>query len=683
MQVLDIEEIKKEYSFLYEDKENDKEIYFCNCGAITESDKKFIKDVPKHEQINCLFPEKSPTVGDILKESNKTEDGLTKYEDEFADLFKSIRLSQDDESGVKCVSCGKNFATLENQKKLMVDNSFFVSGYNILENDNELFLYYGKIRPDIKKEDSKYSIDFEQKYKYLKLDKITKKTYFKDIDVDEIEFDLDKTIKVTENIFAEEVQNIYNLYYIQLYINQLAKHVVDVNNTNVVEELLSEVRNRINHAGLDSIKKVVSIFLGIIKYSNLSTISLTKGCKFLYDLMKECDIPDSETLMKSGLTSPIPIFNYLVNNYIRKINEEVNEDNKEIHEFLFKSNQMVKMEINEKDKLQEAKSFEVVDLDEEKEIKIVYKENKDYKEGKISHNFNANKFQVMEISNDANASKFIFKNIKKFSDYKQLLKYFKFYDKHQIIALLQKYDMELLTKVIDLIYFRDFVDIKEFERIITIIKDFATQETFRYKPTLNIEKIVVDYSYVSKFEFVLYDDSVMMMEVLKFDPKREFNKIKTFKDLRDYHDNLVKYFNVVADKEKNAKFKEFVDRFKFLESREDYDGPLEFKIISTPAMLITEGVQMKHSASSYSKKVITESYLIGQVFDRTPNLPEEELVRFTIGFTFDSINGLEFHQVKGFANKPGTDRFKKLLMEFLTTKDISYRPIKDLKLANE
>jgi hypothetical protein len=44
---------------------------------------------------------------------------------------------------------------------------------------------------------------------------------------------------------------------------------------------------------------------------------------------------------------------------------------------------------------------------------------------------------------------------------------------------------------------------------------------------------------------------------------------------------------------------------------------------------------------------------------------------------------LEFHQVKGFANKPGTDRFKKLLMEFLTIKDISYRPIKDLKLQNE
>jgi hypothetical protein len=193
---------------------------------------------------------------------------------------------------------------------------------------------------------------------------------------------------------------------------------------------------------------------------------------------------------------------------------------------------------------------------------------------------------------------------------------------------------------------------------------------------------VIDYSYVDKFDFVYYDDSVMMMEVLKFDPKKHFNKIKTYYDLIEYHDNLIKYFNVVSDKEKNEKFRLFVDRFLFLESRKDYDGPLEIKLIKTPAMLIAEGVQMKHSASSYSKKVITESYLIGQLFDKTPDLPEDELVKFTIGFTFDSLNGLEFHQIKGFANKPASDRLKKLLMEFLTVKDISYRPIRDLKIKS-
>jgi hypothetical protein len=684
MQVLDVEEIKKEYSFLANDE--GREIYFCSCGAVTiiEKNKETAIANPlsteeineilvssPHERVNYLYP--------------KEENDSINDEDEFADLFKSIRLSEED--AIICSGCQKNFVTLENQKKLIVDNSYFISGYNVLEKDDDLFLYYSKIKSDIKKEskdgNEKYVLDFEQKKKYIRFNITSKKMFFKDIDMDEVEFDLNKITKITDSIFFEEVPNIYNLYYVQLYVSKLAKYVMDVNNANVVEELLGEVRNRFNHAGLNSIKKVITIFLGIIKYSNLSTIALTKGGKFLYDLMKECDIPNSEKLEKEGLTSPIPIFNYLVSNYIKKINEEVNEDNKEIHEFLFKSSQLVKMEIDEKDSKQEVKTFKVVDTGEEKEMRIVYKENKNYKEGKITHNANANKFQVTEISNDANASKFIYKKIENFSDYKQLLKYFKFYDKHQIITLLQKYDLELLSDVIDLIYFRDYVDIKEFERIITIIKDFAMQETLIYKPTLNMESFKIDYSYVKKFDFVYYDDSVMMMEVLEFDPRREFNKIKTFKELRDYHDNLVKYFNVVSDKEKNAKFKEFVDRFKFLESREDYDGALEFKLISTPAMLITEGVQMKHSASSYSKKVITESYIIGQVFDRTPSLSEDELTRFTIGFTFDSVNGLEFNQVKGFANKPGTDRFKKLLMEFLTVKDISYRPIKDLKLQSE
>lgn len=673
MKVLDLEEIKKEYSFLFEDEENVKEIYFCNCGAITERDKIFEPITPEHEQVNYLFPEENSSQGLVLSKDN---------DDEFQDLFKSIQLSQDDD-GFKCSGCNKNFATLENQNRLIVDNSFFVSGYNVLENDNELFLYYGKLKTNIIKTlDNKYTLDFEEVTKYVKYDKISKKIFFKDFSEDEIEFDLDEITKVADNIFSEEVKNIYNLYYIQVYIGKLAKYVVDINNTNVVEELLSETKNRFNYAGLDIIKKVVSIFFGIIKYSNLSTIALTKGCNFLYDLMKECDIPTSEKLQESGLTSPIPIFNYLVSNYINRINEEVNEDNREVHEFLFKSSQIIKMDIDEKDKKQEAKSFEIVALDKEKKMTITYKENKDYKT-KVTHNASANKFHVMELSNDANASKFIYKNIKNFSDYKQLLKYFKFYDKHQIITLLQKYEIELLTRVIDLIYFRDSVDIKEFERMITIIKDFMIQETLKIKPTLNMDNFKPDYSFVSKYEFIYYDDSIMMMEVLEFDPRKEFNRIKTFRELKDYHNNLVKYFNVVSDKEKNAKFKNFVARFKFLENRGNYTGPIELKLIETPAMLIAEGVQMKHSAGSYSKKVITESYIIGQIFDRTPDLPKEELTRFTIGFTFDSVNGLEFHQVKGIMNKPGTDRFKKLLMEYLTEKDISFRPIMDLKLRNE
>ena len=683
MQVLNPEELKKEYSFLFEDSEVGEDIYFCNCGTVTTIKKNNESTIVSNTDTNTLAA-RQETIREVLV--SKPEERVAylypdkDHDDDFESLFKSIKMSEN-EQGVVCDGCKKNFSVIEHVQKLIPNNYFFISGYNMALDNNNLFLYYAKARPIIKKEQKEYVVNIEQDVKYIRYDNTTKKTWFKDFDADEREFDLDGIIKAVNSMFDEEIKNIHNLYYVQVYIGQLSKYVMDVQNTNVVEELIKESQNKFNYIGLNPIKKTVSIFLAIIKYSNLSTIALTKGCKFLYDIMVECDIPNSNYLLEHNLTSPIPIFNFLVKNYINKINEEVNEDNKHVHEFIFKSSQLIKMDIDEKDKKQEVKSFDVVEMDEEKEMKIVYKDNKNYKT-KVSKNTNANKFEVLELSQDATASKFIFKIIRNFSDYKHLLKYFKFYNKHQIINLLQKYDINLLTKVVDMIYFRDAVDISEFERILMIIKDFSKQETLRYKPTMNIDGCIIDYSYVEKFDFTYYDDSVMMMEVLGFDPRRHFNKIKAYNDLMEYHDNLVKYFNVVSDKEKNAKFKDFVNRFRFLENREDYDGPIELRLIETPAMLITEGIQMKHSASSYSKKVITESYLIGQIFDKSTDLPDGELDRFTIGFTFDSVNGLEFHQVKGFANKSGSDRFKKLLMEYLTAKDISYRPIKDLKLQN-
>ena len=65
------------------------------------------------------------------------------------------------------------------------------------------------------------------------------------------------------------------------------------------------------------------------------------------------------------------------------------------------------------------------------------------------------------------------------------------------------------------------------------------------------------------------------------------------------------------------------------------------------------------------------------------NRPEDEQEKFTIGFKYNSRDGLEFDQVKGFANQLGSNRLKNLMMEFLTEKDVSFRPIQDLKLKAE
>jgi len=595
------------------------------------------------------------------------------------ELYKSIKSGIGKE--VRCPGCQKNFSTINNQKTLIPTNKYFISAFECSEMNDNLLIFYKKYKAyiQINNEEmhakNKYVLLFNQQKKYIRFEKSTKKFFFKGFVEEEVEFDLDQVIKYTNEMFKEDCDTICGIYNLHIYINLIAKNVIDANNINVVNELLSEIRGTTNNAGLSVIKKIVSIFFGIIKYSNLSTIALTKDSNFLYDLMLECDIPDSQAMIESQATSPMKIFNFLIKNYIQKINEEVNEDNKEKHEFTFKSKTLIHSE-------EDPDKVFVKTIDKEAELKISYKINDNYKT-KVQNDMSSGAYEVLKISDDANASKFIFKKIRNFSDFKKILKYFKFYNKQEIIELLQKYNLDLLIEVIDIIYFRDRADIKELSRILDLISDFIKTKTLEIRPVINKSDLIINYGFVKEFDFSFYDDCIMMMEVLEFDPKRHFLKIRKYSELLQYHDNLVRFFNVVSDKEKSKKFKDFVDRFRFLESKEDYDGPLSIKLIDSPGMLIKEGVIMKHSASSYSKKVISNIYLIGQVYDNTENIDNDELKRFTIGFTFHNIKGLEFDQVKGFGNKQGSDRFKKLLMEFLTIKDISYRPIKDLKIQNE
>ena len=46
----------------------------------------------------------------------------------------------------------------------------------------------------------------------------------------------------------------------------------------------------------------------------------------------------------SGATSPVKIFNFLVTKYINRLNQEVNEEDKESHDFKFKSKQRIEYE---------------------------------------------------------------------------------------------------------------------------------------------------------------------------------------------------------------------------------------------------------------------------------------------------------------------------------------------------
>lgn len=641
--ILNLDEIKKEYSFYLKGNESDR--YFCNCGE------QFLSD--NEEEI---------------LELEKVLSGDDDEDEIFGDVYKDIRLALD--KNISCPHCEKNYNDPDVRRKLISIGNYFISGFEYEDTDENLILYYAKACPEIYVTANDSNITFQESIKYIRFEKETKKLYYQDFgDVDEVEFDLDGVIKYVEIFFTNETDKIVNFFKLHMYINILANYVSDTKGSNIVSDFLDFVRSAPSQVGIPYIKKLLSIFYGIIKYSNLSTIALTKDSQFLYDLMLECDIPSSTEMKDSGATSPVKIFNFLVNKYINKLNEEVRAEDKDSQDFAYKSKQRIEYE-KEKNKEEDELNYDVVEDDSE--ANYIIRENKDYKGGKVVRV--DGKYQVLDAVEDGTISKFIYNHIENFSQYKQIIKYFKFYDKKSVITMLQKHDLDLLTHAIDVIYFRDKMEKGELDRVLQIIDSFL-EGRFMFK----------DYKNVKEFSFVEYDDTRMMMEMLNHDPRRHFNKIKTYDALVEYHDNLVKYYKTKNEIERSGDIIEFVSKFNFLETKgdSDYEGPLEVVLFDTAERVMQETPEMRHSASEYAINVARGEYLMGSVFDRDPERPEDEMERFTIGFKYDKKNGLVFDQVKGFANKLGSNRFKRLVMEYLTDKDVSFQQIKDLKIKEE
>lgn len=647
--VLNLDQINKEYSFVFEGDKSDR--YFCSCGE------QFLSD--NEEEVLDLQH--------VLGEEAESDDL-------YGGIYKDIKLSLDKQ--INCPYCDKNYNNPEIKRKLISIGNYFISGYEFQETDTDLIIYYSKVSPGIAERElednsKEYKILFDESIKYIRFEKNSKKLFYREFgNSNEEEFDLDKTIIYVNRFFVLETDKVVDFYKLHMYINRLANFVSDTRNGNIVHEFLEFIRNTPNEVGTNFIKKLLSIFYGIIKYSNLSTIALTKSSQFLYELMLECEIPSSMEMKESGATSPVNIFNFLVSKYINKLNEEVNEDNREAHDFAYKSKNRVEYD-KQTNKNEDELSYKVIADDSE--AKYLVRQNKSYKSGKV---VNADgKFQVLDAVEDGTISKFIFKKIENFAQYKQIIKYFKFYDKKGVITLLQKYDLDLLTNAIDAFYFRSKMEPGELDRVLQIIDSYLESRYF-FK----------DYSNINNFSFVEYDDARLMMQVMGFDPKKDFNKIKTYDALVEYHDNLVKFYKVKSEIEKSGAIQEFVSKFRFLETKGegDYNGPLEIVLFDTAGRIMKEGPEMRHSAADYAPNVAQGTYLMGSVFDRDPNRPSKEMERYTIGFKYDSkYKELIFDQVKGFANALGSNRFKRLMMDYLTEKDISFQPIRDLKLREE
>lgn len=665
--ILDKNQVLQDLSFV-ENNTDKGDVYLCSCGH--------------RFHIENTSVELKKELAEVNSEVSKMLHDDSNLMEEFGDLYKNINMSMHEK--VECPSCMKSFLKEENRRKLITKGFYFVSGFKFEENDIHSTLYYSKIKFE-------YDSDFEfiENYKYIRIEKESKKLIYSDYEQNEFEFDLDEIVFYVNKLLETETQVIYNSFDLHTFIHSLSNMIMDRGSINIMTEMIDSIKSRSNDMGIDVIKKVIIVFMGIIKYSSLSTIAMTKGPNFLYDMMIECKLPKPNVLIENKVTSPIKIFNFLAQNYVSEIGKDISADDKEQQEFVFKSKQLIEFEtiVDEKGEVvkdrqgDELTKAVVKETDEEKTLNINFTNNKKYKAGKVKDTGFG--FGVLEAIEDGSVSKFIFKNITKFSDYKYIIKYFKLVNKQELIVLLQKYDLEFLSYAIDLLYFRDKVnDFKEFQRVLDVMLDFVSEKN--KLPTIssksnNISKFEV----LKDFDFIPYDDSLMMMTVLKFDRKRHFDKIKTWNELNEYHDNLVKYFKTIKSEEQNGAIEKFVSQFAFLEDRTNYSGPLEIKLLSTPAMIIKEGVELRHSGAAYAKNVASGQYLMGQVFDRDENRQEDELIRYTIGFKHDKYKGLVFDQVKGFANKTGSNRFKKLVMEWLENKDVSFQPIKDLRIDNE
>ena len=503
--------------------------------------------------------------------------------------------------------------------------------------------------------------------------------FFKNYDnKKETEFSLDNLLRVVQYFYENHnLSVIDNLIDVHRFLSELASIVVDSKNMDIVEGLMSQM---IGKPGMDILMKVNTIFFGIIIYSNLSTIALTKGTVFLYDMLSNCKLPNISTLTENNVTSPLKIFNFLVTLENESIQEEIDLEKGENSKFVYtsKNGDGKKIELN----------FDLERFGFKNQESLV-----DISEGSIN---------VREDIKNKSVSKYIFNKIEKFNDYKNLIKFTKFISYEELINLVIKYDIDYIIKLYNKIEFRSDINSETLKQFIPLTLDYIkeqslTRHTNKYDITIvqrfekiedsivnndsntlvtEDEEVNLNYSLISNYSFNIYDDCSRILEELKWDKNKEFTKIKKQSELIEYHDKLVEHYNMLTDKEKFEKFKKFAEKFSFLE---EYDENLKVKLLSTPAMVLKAAEEMKNCAGSYVTRISQGKYLILMLEDKRPDRKESD-TKFMLGLNLSSSTGLEFDQLKTVCNRLGSNGQKEMVMKYLEDKDISYREKSDLRV---
>jgi hypothetical protein len=124
--ILNLDNINTEYSFIVENKDEDR--YFCSCG----------------EQFISSNEEEVLELSDTLSSKKPLDlfdgDGTEEFDDIYGEMYKDIKLALDKK--IKCPHCEKNFSDPDVRRKLITIGNYFISGYEFQETDTDLIFYY-------------------------------------------------------------------------------------------------------------------------------------------------------------------------------------------------------------------------------------------------------------------------------------------------------------------------------------------------------------------------------------------------------------------------------------------------------------------------------------------------------------------------------------------------------------
>ena len=630
---MDSNEIKKTFFFFSNEDESEK--YFCPCGQHFSVNKKKMADEAEEH---------------VIKIDNNAFKNF-----DVDDFLNSVDL----ESDAQCPSCQKTASYFKKQGLKFPINNFFYKSFKYEETAERIMLHKILYRAIYESQIDFFEI--EEVFETIFIDKESKNIGIKKGEK-EVQLDLENMFDSIQEFFEPSLEKSSvkitdNFMDIHIFIGRLTNHIRDSKNINLLSGLLEEIngsRGLSMNTGMFSLIKITCVLLAIAKHENLATIALVKSGIFLFELLKDCELPKASVLKELNLTKPIQIFNYLINLEAKKAQDKIDKNDKKLQKYGFKS---VKLQ-----------SGIEVEIDTQSEF---YKETlqEDSKFSKVKREADGT-MTLKESLVDKKISPFFFKKIKTVAEYKALIRYCKFVDYNELMNIIMKYDSSFLINLFNFLEYRNDVDSSSINYFFTLYGDFFSKKDSDY------------YGEEFKDYLIYFDDAKRILASLKWNIKRELMGIKKCSELKKYHDWLIKqYNNTVEKKESKIKYQNFVDKYKALE--EYVHDDIEVKLIDTVEGLLFWAKQLNNSAAAYAINVERGIYLMAMVnyktFKSDPNTGN--LKNFMLGLNVDKRGMLEFDQFKSTNNQLATNKLKLILLDYLQEKDISYRELEDLSMT--